>query len=523
MASSNQTVDVEGHKLQLSNLDKLLYPAAKFSKADIISYYLQAAKYLLPHLRDRPVTLLRYPEGVAAEHFYEKDAPRYTPDWVATFPVPRRAGGPDIRYILINNIATLVWCTNLANIEIHPFLHSVPKIQQPTYVVFDLDPGEGAEILDCAQVAFWLRDLFQNLKLKSFVKSSGSKGLQLYVPLNTPVSYALTQPFARAVAQYLAREHPKVVVAEMDKSLRGGKVFVDWSQNSDFKTTVGVYSLRAKRTTPFVSFPVSWEALEEAVRNRSHEHLYLHPAAAIERLEKEGDLFAPVLTLKQKLPDSFEDRHLHAAASKKRPARKSLEPYSAKRDFSKTPEPAAAAAAPRSSRQGSRRRFVIQKHAASHLHYDLRIEMHGVLKSWAVPKGMPYRENEKRLAMATEDHPLEYYDFEGVIPKGQYGGGTVTVWDLGTCEIIEGNYYKGFLRVFLDGKKLNGEWTLTKDAGSDRNWSLVKAAGGVRPVSARAEDSSALSGRSMAEIAAQRTAEWHSNRASGKASKPVQT
>ncbi len=242
----------------VSNLEKVLYPGGRFTKAKVIEYYSNVAPAILPHLKNRPVTLVRYPDGVFGESFYEKNAPGFTPEWVRTFPVPRSEGGV-INYILVNDTATLVWAANLAALELHPFLHRVPRIEQPTQVVFDLDPGEGADILVCAEVAFLVRDLLARLKLQCFPKVSGSKGIQLYVPLNTRVCYEETNAFARGVADLLTREHPKLVLSEMAKALRTGKVFIDWSQNAQTKTTVSVYSLRAKREHPFASVPVKWE------------------------------------------------------------------------------------------------------------------------------------------------------------------------------------------------------------------------------------------------------------------------
>jgi bifunctional non-homologous end joining protein LigD len=422
-SAGKQTLRIEGVDVPVSNLDKLLYPAAGVTKGNVIDYYIRVSQWLLPHLRDRPVTLKRYPDGVQGEHFYEKDAPSFTPEWVRTFPVPRRTGESDINYIIVNDVATLVWAANLANLEIHPFLHRAPAIGTPTSIAFDLDPGEGATIGNCAEVAFLLKSVFDDLNLKSFAKVSGSKGIQVYVPLNSPASYTVTQAFARALAELLEKQHPKLVISEMAKVARTRKVFIDWSQNADYKTTVGVYSLRAKRERPFVSSPVSWGELQHA------KDLYFSPAEALARCEKLGDLWAPVLTLKQELPETFVSSVPKAAPARR--AAKTLDAYQAKRNFAKTPEPAPEPA-PRRSSQGSRRRFVIQKHAASHLHYDFRLEVHGVLKSWAVPKGVPYALDERRLATATEDHPLAYFDFEGIIPKGQYGGGTVMVWDIGT-------------------------------------------------------------------------------------------
>jgi len=293
--------------LQISSPDKALYPAGKFTKADVVSYYERVAHFLLPHFRNRPVTLKRYPNGVFGEAFYEKDAPGFTPRWVKTFPVPRREGGPDINYILINDVRTLMWTANIAALELHPFLHRVPHIEQPTSIVFDLDPGEGIDILQCAEVAFLLRDVLAKLRLESFPKVSGSKGIQVYVPLNTPINYSATQPFARAIAQLLEKTYPDKIVADMSKNLRVGKVFIDWSQNADHKTTVGVYSLRAKRERPYASLPVKWEELRKTLKKSESALLDFRPDEALRRLKRVGDLFAPLLKLKQKLPKAFAD------------------------------------------------------------------------------------------------------------------------------------------------------------------------------------------------------------------------
>jgi bifunctional non-homologous end joining protein LigD len=301
---AKQQLQVDNRTVTLTNLDKVLYPAAQFTKLQVIDYYARVADWILPHLKDRPVTMKRFPNGVAGKAFYEKDAPRFTPDWVQIAPVPRRAGGPEIRYVLINDRPTLIWCANLAALELHPFLHRAQNLNRPASMVFDLDPGEGTTVVTCAEIAFHLRDMLDRLKLKSFAKLSGSKGLQVYVPLNTPVTYEITQSFAHALAQLLAREHPDRVVSEMAKNLRPGKIFIDWSQNSDFKTTVGVYSLRAKRERPFVSLPVTWDELDEIVRNNEPDRFCLEPENALRRLDKVGDLFAPMLTLRQKLPRS---------------------------------------------------------------------------------------------------------------------------------------------------------------------------------------------------------------------------
>ncbi|MGH7768375.1 MAG: non-homologous end-joining DNA ligase [Candidatus Binatia bacterium] len=508
-------VEIEGRRLELSNLDKVLYPSG-FTKGQVIDYYTRIAPFILPHLKDRPMTLKRFPDGVRSEHFYEKNAPSFTPDWVKTFPIPRESRGTMINYILINDLPTLVWSANLANLEMHPFLSRVPDIDVPTMVVFDLDPGAGANILNSCEAAFLVKDLLERLQLKSFVKVSGSKGIHLHVPLNTRITYETTQPFARSIAESLENEHPASIVSEMAIAKRKGKVFIDWSQNSRYKSTVAVYSLRAKHDRPYVAMPVTWRELASALKKKDPSALFFEPEQALKRAKKSGDLFAPVATLKQTLPKPFLDLGNGAPAETSPSAAHALETYRQKRDFTKTPEPPPSI--PQPSRQGGRRLYVIQKHAASHLHYDLRLEIGGTLKSWAVPKGPPLEPGEKRLAMATEDHPMDYARFEGIIPKGEYGGGTVMVWDIGTYELIDGNYWKGKLHIFIDGKKLKGEWVLTRkdDHDGKRNaWLMIKVGDSRKRLPEGKENASALTGRSMEEIAAAKDAVWHSNRNGG--------
>src|SRR5215210_2172273 len=286
MAAKTQTITIRKRRIAVSNLDKLLYPGEKFTKAKVIDYYIRISPYLLPHLKNRPVTRKRYPEGVFGEFFYEKDAPAFTPSWVKTFPVPRtETPGKDIRYILINDVATLVWLANLANLEIHPFLHRAPRIDRPTSMVFDCDPGEGSDILSCVRVALSLRALLTDLNLESFAKVSGSKGVQVYVPLNTPATYRETRGLAKGLAELLERRRPKLIVSQMAKALRTNKVFIDWSQNAEFKTTVSVYSLRAKSHRPHVSMPVKWEELDDALKRKNIEELFFAPQEAIKRTD----------------------------------------------------------------------------------------------------------------------------------------------------------------------------------------------------------------------------------------------
>lgn len=300
--NKESVLEVEGKQLKVSNLDKVLYPKAGFTKADIIDYYIRVSRGILPHLKDRPLTLKRYPEGVDAGHFYEKRCPPYHPKWVKIAHIPKRSNAREtIDYCMANNLPTLVWAANLADIEMHTTLAKCQNPERPTMMVFDLDPGPPAHIIHCLPVAFWLREMFDELDLKCFAKTSGSKGLQIYVPLNTPVTFEHTKPFARAVAELLAQRHSKEVVFLMKKSLRPGKVFIDWSQNDFHKTTVCVYSLRAKEK-PTVSTPVTWDELEQARKSGRREDLVFRPEEVLKRVEKMGDLFEPVLTLKQKLP-----------------------------------------------------------------------------------------------------------------------------------------------------------------------------------------------------------------------------
>lgn len=286
--------------IEVSNLSKVFYPKTGFTKGQIVDYYIRVSPILLPHLRDRPISLKRYPDGVEGFFFYEKECPSHRPGWLDTADVPRSEDG-EIHYCLINDLPALVWAANLADLELHVFLHRAPKIERPTALVFDLDPGAPADILDCCQTALQLKLLLSELKLKSFVKTSGSKGLQVYAPLNSPITYEMTKTFAHAVAIQLETASPESIVSNMQKALRKGKVLVDWSQNDGHKTTVCAYSLRAKEQ-PSVSTPVTWEEVESALKKKDAGKLTFGPGDVLKRIQKHGDIFAPVLKLKQKLP-----------------------------------------------------------------------------------------------------------------------------------------------------------------------------------------------------------------------------
>ncbi len=292
----NGRVQFAGRALNISNHDKVLYPETGFTKGEVIDYYARVAPTVVGHLQGRALTLKRYPNGVDAPFFYEKNSPAHRPDWVPT----ARVG--DIDYTLAEEPATLVWLANLADIELHTSLSLAARPESPTVLAFDLDPGAPAGVLECAEVALVLRGLFEQLGMVSCVKTSGSKGLQVYVPVNDPtVTYALTKPLARRIAELLESRLPQLVISRMTKSQRAGRVFVDWSQNDAHKTTVNVYSLRAT-AQPGVSTPLTWEELEAAHGGGDPERLRFSPAAVLERIAAHGDLFEPVLATSQTLP-----------------------------------------------------------------------------------------------------------------------------------------------------------------------------------------------------------------------------
>jgi bifunctional non-homologous end joining protein LigD len=293
-------VDIEGRHLKLSNLDKVLYPDAGFTKGQVIDYYVRIAPYLLPHLRGRPLTMKRYPNGVGGMFFYEKNCPTHRPDWVKTTRVWSEGNNRWMDYCVIDDVATLVWAANLADLELHTSLSLGKNVLEPCFLVFDLDPGPPANIVQCCQVGLWVWEIFSNLKMESFAKTSGSKGLQIYVPLNTAVTYDQTKSFAHELARLLERQRPELVVSDMKKALRTGKVLVDWSQNDDHKTTVCVYSLRAKER-PTASTPVKWSEVEKCLKKGDPSLLAFSSDDVLERAKKDGDLFEPVLSLKQKM------------------------------------------------------------------------------------------------------------------------------------------------------------------------------------------------------------------------------
>ncbi|HEX3582138.1 MAG TPA: non-homologous end-joining DNA ligase [Thermoanaerobaculia bacterium] len=421
----------------------------RFTKREAVRYYRRVAKVLLPHLKNVPLSFKRYPDTIGGEFFWEKDAPSFTPKWVKTVAVSRRGEGePDIRYVVVNNLKTLTWLVEAGGIELHPFLHRAPKLDVATSVVFDLDPGAGADIEDCCEVALLLRDALEALKLKSFAKVSGSKGLQVYVPLNSNATHEATETFARFLAGTLARAHPKRIVSKMAKQLRANRVFIDWSQNADYKTTVSVYSLRANRERPYASMPLTWKEVEK------HAPLEFTPDAALRRIAKKGDLFAPVLKLKQKLPRGFSVAPAILPAKRDTPAR--------------LPAPHRTTSLPKEKSQSGRRLFVVVKtdQAGDELWLDVR----GKFQRWIL---RPDREGGRQLiALFAGEFPVQKEYYAGKVPPEWRK--RVKLEDAGAYELIEGSYERRRLDLWFTGKVLSGEWILEKinPEETHRSWRL---------------------------------------------------
>lgn len=407
MAGSEVTVEVDGRPLRLTNLDKVLYPETGTTKGEVIDYYTRVAPLLLPHLSGRPVTRIRWPEGTDHEPFFAKHLEAGAPDWIARQPIEHSTGAKD--YPLVENLPTLVYLAQVASLELHTpqwrFAGTGDR-DLPDRLVLDLDPGPGVGLAECAQVARWCRDILSGVGMAVTPVTSGSKGIHLYAPLDGTRTSEDISAFARELARALEADHPDLVVSTMSKAARPGKVFLDWSQNNGSKTTISPYSLRG-RGTPTVAAPRTWAELESA--NLAHISL----TGMLERIDTVGDLLSDLRPTAPPL----------------------LASYLAKRDAARTPEPMLPSPIPLRTDEDVLPRFVIQEHHASRLHYDLRLEHDGVLVSWAVPKGVPPTPDRNHLAVMTEPHPLEYLTFAGNIPRGEYGAGSMTIWDTGTFEL----------------------------------------------------------------------------------------
>ncbi len=430
--------------MKLTNAEKVLYPETGTTKEEVFHYYTGIAEVMIPHIAGRPATRKRWPNGVEAASFFEKQLASSAPDWLARASVTHRSG--TTTYPIIDSVDALAWIAQQAALEVHvPQWRFVAEwtrggeTRKPgpaTRLVFDLDPGEGVTMAQLAEVARAVRDLIADIGLTTFPLTSGSKGLHLYTPLDEPVSSRGATVLAKRVAQQLEKSMPKLVTSTMTKSLRAGKVFLDWSQNSGSKTTIAPYSLRGGEH-PTVAAPRSWEELDDrGLRQLRYDEV-------LARVARDGDLLAPL------------DADL--------PGRDRLTKYRSMRDASKTPEPV-----PKTKPSGGKgNTFVIQEHHARRLHYDFRLERDGVLVSWAIPKNLPETTSVNHLAVHTEDHPLEYGTFEGAIPKGEYGAGKVIIWDSGTydAEKFNDTAEKGEVIVNLHGSRISGRYELIRTNG----------------------------------------------------------
>lgn len=418
---------------------RVLYPRSGFGTGELLDYYKGIAPTLLPHLIGRPISFRRFPATVNDESYWEKDAPAFTPPWVKTVAIPRTGGCPDLHYILVEDEQTLAWAASVGCIELHPFLHRYPEITRPTSIVFDLDPGEGAGLLECCVTAKLLQNFLARFGLEAFAKVSGLKGMQVYLPLNTTVTYTATQAFARRTAEQLANKHAELIVSESGKSVRSNRVLIDWAQNSQQKSNVAVYSVRA-HDEPLVSMPIDWSEIEAAARTANGEALRFGPEAAAARIRTCGDLFAPVLSLCQELPQELlrEWKIIVAPANLVSLARRrSVE------------------SGPRSSSQGGRREFIVYSPAKGQQELVLRISEDFRVWNLATPI-----QNGEGLFHASETNPV-HDPRESSFP----------IWDQGTYEVIEGSYSSGHLRLYFSGQKIKGEWLFSRQK---RDWILSR-------------------------------------------------
>ncbi|WP_420369587.1 ATP-dependent DNA ligase [Curtobacterium sp. L1-20] len=425
------TVLVGDRQIALTNTDKVLYPETGTTKGQVIAYYERVAPWMIPHVKDRPVTRKRWANGVDGKVFFEKNLPDSAPDWVRHHTIAHKEH--DTEYPIVDDLPTLVWMAQQAALELHvPQWRFGPRgaQQNPDRLVLDLDPGEGVGLAECVEVAVAAREVLHGMGLAPYPVTSGSKGIHLYAALDGRATTSQVSDVAHELAKALEQDLPDLVLSSMSRAERRGKVFVDWSQNNGNKTTIAPYSLRG-RERPTVAAPRTWEELQE----RGLAQLTLDEV--LERLEDRGDHLHPVasasLAVGRRDHGHWDSDRTQRANDAEQPARDRLAAYRAKRDASRTPEPVPEDAP--TVRKDGTPTFVIQEHHATRDHYDFRLEHEGVLVSWALPKGEPTDPGKNHLAVQTEDHPLEYGAFEGTIPEGEYGGGTVTIWDDGTYEL----------------------------------------------------------------------------------------
>lgn len=446
MAKKSQWATVGKRKIELSNLEKTLFPEDQILKAEIIEYYLKVAPTLLNHIKGRALTLIRFPDGIHGESFYQKNRPDWAPDWIEFATL---GSGDKKDYIVATEPASLVWLANLACLEIHQLHSTKPDYHLPDYMVFDLDPPEGYNFRNVVEIAFQLKEHIEGFGYHTFVKTTGGKGLHIVIPIETQHDFSTVFESIQDVARPFV-DKTKETTLHIKKEARKGRILVDIYRNRSGQSIVSPYSLRGRVGAP-VSMPLKWEELEE-VQNPNEFNI----GNAVSKLMADGDAWEGMRAYAVEIHTKRKKISVGKTLpkSKKYKSPEQLKTYSKKRDFKKTPEPVGV------SSPGSGSSFVIHRHHASHLHYDLRLEQDGVLKSWAVPRGMPPIPGVKRLAVQTEDHPMEYLIFDGKIPKGQYGGGDMWIYAQGKYRITkdkkDGFYFQ------LSSQQLSGEFRIYK-------------------------------------------------------------
>lgn len=458
MARTSQLTQIGKHKIELSNLEKVLFPDEHIIKAEIIEYYLTIAPTILQHIKNRPLSLVRFPDGISGERFFQKNKPEWTPDWVAS--VVLGDGEKAIDYILATEEATLVWLANLACLELHQMQSHKPTLEKPDYFVFDLDPPEGEAFRHVVETAFALKEQIERYGYHTFVKTTGGKGVHILVPVEAQWDYHTVFAAAQSIAKPFVEKHARTTTLHIKKDARKGKILVDIYRNRFGQTIVAPYSIRGRAGAP-VSAPLSWDDLRQTDDPRE-----LNIASVKDKVLAQGDAWegfaAYAVPLHTQSSQPKAAKAVEPARTYKTPEQ--LQAYEKKRRFHKTPEPGP------EYDGGQGNGFVIHRHHASRLHYDLRIEKDGTLKSWAVPRGLPPRPGIKRLAVAVEDHPMKYLSFEGEIPRGEYGGGMMWIYALGKYEITkqkkDGFYFR------LHSRELNGEYRIYHT--KDKDWLLER-------------------------------------------------
>jgi bifunctional non-homologous end joining protein LigD len=457
MGKKKQWAQVGKRKVELSNLDKVLFPEDDIVKAEVIEYYLTLAPTILTHIKGRPLTLIRYPDGIHGESFYQKNRPEWSPDWIEFVSL----GTEKKDYIIATESASLAWLANLASLELHQMHCRKPHFDHPDYMVFDLDPPEEYHFNDVISIAHDLKEHIETFGYNTFIKTTGGKGLHLVVPLEPSCDFSTVFGAASLIAKPFVEKYAKTTTLHIKKEARKGRVLIDIYRNRNGQSIISAYSLRGRVGAP-VSMPIQWAELQKV---KSPQEFTMQTVPVL--VKKNGDAWEGI--------DAYAtELHTHrkkvTAVKKLKTSRHHKSPeqltaYEAKRDFSKTPEPAG------TLKLGMGNGFVVHRHHASHIHYDLRLEKDGVLKSWAVPKGLPPRPGIKRLAVQTEDHPMEYLNFEGKIPKGQYGGGDMWIYFQGRYEITklkkDGSFY-----FRLNSKVHTGEYRMYKI--KEKEWLLER-------------------------------------------------